>query len=220
MVRKAHAGHVCGGGCFGYRNVEVTGADGKRSHVEREIEPTEADIVRQIFRFSAEGQGVKAIAKLLNAEGAPSPRAQCGRSQTWSPSSVRAVLFRPLYRGEIVWARTTKRDKWGKKHQKTRQESEWIRRSAPALRIVTDDEWNAAHARIDTARRLYLAGTDGRAFGRPADGSPSKYLLTGLSLCGECGAGLIVKSRRHGKRRAYFYACGAYHNRGSSVCSN
>jgi len=124
MVRKAHAGHVTGGGCFGYRNVEIVGPDGKRSHVEREIEPTEADIIRKIFRLSAAGYGVKAIAKQLNAHGTPSPRAQCGRSQTWAPTSVRAVLYRPLYRGEIVWAQSAKRDKWGRKHQSSRPEAD------------------------------------------------------------------------------------------------
>ena len=39
MQRKARAGHVTGGWTFGYRNVEIVGVDGRRSHVEREIEP-------------------------------------------------------------------------------------------------------------------------------------------------------------------------------------
>src|SRR6476469_1451954 len=33
MVRKAKAGHVCGGRVFGFDKVDVLGADGKRSHV-------------------------------------------------------------------------------------------------------------------------------------------------------------------------------------------
>ncbi len=123
MLRKAKAGHVTGGGCFGYRNVEIVGADGRRSHVAREIEPIEAEIVRTIFRLSAEGYGVKGIAKRLNDQGARSPRAQQGRSQTWAPTSVRAVLYRPLYRGEIVWSQTQKRDKWGRTHQTARAEA-------------------------------------------------------------------------------------------------
>ena len=46
-------------------------------------------------------------------------------------------------------------------------------------------------------------------------------MLTGLSQCGECGNGLIVKSRSHGRGRAGdFYGCGGYHNRGRTVCSN
>ena len=127
------------GVCFGYRNVEIVGADGKRSHVEREIEPAEADVIRQIFQLSADGYGMKAIAKRLNEAGAPSPRAQQGRSQSWAPSSVRAVLFRPLYRGEIVWNQTRKRDTWGHMHQTGRPEPTGFVSRRQQLRIVADD---------------------------------------------------------------------------------
>jgi DNA invertase Pin-like site-specific DNA recombinase len=37
MQRKAKAGHVTGGQCFGYRNVDIADATGRRSHVERRI---------------------------------------------------------------------------------------------------------------------------------------------------------------------------------------
>jgi site-specific DNA recombinase len=215
MQRKARAGHVTGSACFGYRNIRTAAG-----HVERQIDNAEAEVIRRIFRLAAEGFGQKAIAKMLNAAGALSPQAQQGRSRTWAPTSVREVLFRPAYRGEIVWNQTRKRDTWGRKHQTGRPEADWVRQAAPALRIVTDAEWKAAHARLDAARAVYLRGTNGRPFGRPALGSPSKYLLTGLARCGECGNGLIVKSRSHGQLRAYFYACGGYHNRGTAVCTN
>jgi len=58
MLRKAKAGHVTGGACFGYRNVEIIGTDGQRSHVEREIVPAEAEIIRLIFRLSPEVGGL------------------------------------------------------------------------------------------------------------------------------------------------------------------
>ena len=64
----------------------------------------------KIFTLSAGGFGVKAIAKLLNADGCESPP-QRGRSQTWAPSSVREVLHRDLYRGLITWNKTRKRDR-------------------------------------------------------------------------------------------------------------
>ena len=138
-----------------------------------EIEPTEAAVVRRIFELSAAGHGVKAIAKILNAEGAPSPRAQRGRSQTWAPTSVRAVLYRPLYRGEIVWNQTAKRDTWGRKHQRGTAggglDSTCRRRT---LRIVTEDDWAAAHARLAAARAIYFTATGGQTFGRPALGNP------------------------------------------------
>jgi hypothetical protein len=45
----------------------------------------------------------------------------------------------------------------GRIHQTDRPESGWIRRSAPDLRIVSEAEWDAAHARRTAARAIYLA---------------------------------------------------------------
>jgi hypothetical protein len=55
-----------------------------------------------------------------------SPRAQIGRPQAWSSSSVREVLHRDTYRGQVTWNRTRKRDRWGQKRVKDRPASEWI----------------------------------------------------------------------------------------------
>ncbi|MBZ5560594.1 MAG: recombinase family protein [Acidobacteriia bacterium] len=219
MLRKARAGHVTGGVVFGYRNVPIAGADGRRSHVEREIDQAEAAVIRRIFQLSAEGHGVRGIAKILNASRTPAPRPQLG-PHSWAPSSVRAVLFRPLYRGEIVWAMTAKRDRWGRKKQAGRPEAEWIRRPAPHLRIVDATLWAAAHARLDASRAMYLQRTDGRTFGRPALGNPSKHLLTNLASCGRCGGSLRARSRGNGTDRAHFYGCSGYHERGRTVCTN
>ncbi len=214
MLRKARAGHVTGGRVFGYDNVRVNG------HVERRINETESEVVRRIFDLSANGHGMKAIAKRLNAEGAPSPRAQQGRSQSWAPSSVRTVLFRDLYRGVITWNQTRKRNQWGQKQQTRRPEDEWVRIPAPHLMIVTDEVWEAAHARLDAARAVYLKGTGGQRFGRPPVGSSSKYLLTNLAQCGCCGSSLKVRTRSHRHFRAKFYGCSGYHDRGRTICSN
>ena len=46
---KALAGHVAGRTVYGYRNVEVPGAHGRRAHGRREIEPAQAAVVRRIF---------------------------------------------------------------------------------------------------------------------------------------------------------------------------
>ena len=220
LERKARAGHVTGGACFGYRNVEVVGADGRRSHVAQQVDAAEAAVVRQVFELSASGRGQKAIAKQLNAEGARAPRAQQGRPRAWAPSSVRAVLFRERYRGVIVWNRTRKRDRWGQRRRTNRAETEWVRVAAPALEIVGQRLWDAAHRRLGAARQLYLKGTKGRPFGRPPVGSPSKYLLTNLAQCGLCGSSMKVRTRSHRQFRAKFYGCSGYHDRGRTVCPN
>jgi site-specific DNA recombinase len=220
MQRKARAGHVTGGSCFGYENVDVCAADGARSHVARKILPEQAAVIRTIFELCGAGHGMKAIAKRLNDAGAPSPRAQRGRSQSWAPTSVREVLFRPLYRGEIVWNQTRKRDRWGQQRQASRPAGEWVHVPAPELRIVTDGAWQAAHARLDAARAVYMRGTSGRSFGRPALGTVSPYLLTNFATCGSCGSPLRVCTRSHGTQRARFYGCTGYHDRGKTVCAN
>jgi site-specific DNA recombinase len=67
MQRKARAGHVTGGACFGYTNIEVLDAAGQRSHVERRINADEAEIVRRIFEMCVGGAGLTRITKTLNA---------------------------------------------------------------------------------------------------------------------------------------------------------
>jgi site-specific DNA recombinase len=225
-TRLARAGHVVGGRVFGYANIDIfsgTDVHGRplRSHVERRIHEPEAVVVRRIFELAASGRGVRAIAKALNADGAPCPQSQRNRPRGWAPSSVRCVLYRDLYRGELVWNKTRKRDLvWRQKRPTRRPEREWLRQAVPALRIVPESLWVAAHARLDDSRGAYLRGTDGRVWGRPLSGVDSKYLLPGLATCACCGGGLIVRSRAHGRSRAYFYACSSYHLRGRSVCTN
>lgn len=214
MIRKAKAGHVCGGRVFGFDNVRVDG------HVERHINADEAVVVREIFQAYADGTGLRTLAKRLNEARRPSPRAQQGRPNGWTASSLWAVLRRPLYRGELVWNQTKKRNQWGIKAATDRDEREWVRVPAPELRIVPDALVEAVAARAAGTRAAYLRSTKGTAWGRPVNGEESRYLLTGLTRCGQCGASMIVRSRGHGQRRSYWYACCAFHQRGRAVCPN
>ncbi|MCX6539238.1 MAG: recombinase family protein [Acidobacteria bacterium] len=223
MARKAQAGHVTGGRVFGYDNVPVMlpGADGQscKSHVERRVNEAEAGIIRRIFELAAAGYGKKRIAKTLNDEGAPCPRAQQGRPTSWSPSSVFEALARPLYRGEIVWNATKKRDQWGRRHQAPRPEAEWMRLPAEHLRIIDAALWRAAQGRLTESRDAYLSNTGGSAWGRPVGRKP-KYLLSGFGTCSACGGSLYVRSRPDGPHRAFSYGCSSYHLRGRTVCEN
>jgi site-specific DNA recombinase len=92
-----------------------------------------------------------------------------------------------------------------------------IRRELPELRIVSDDLWEAAQQRLRTSRHAYLRHTDGKLWGRPANGVDSKYLLTGIGCCAVCGGALTV---RHSKKRGDVYSCLTYQQRGLAVCPN
>ncbi len=149
---------------------------------------------------------------MLNAEGAPAPRSQQGRPRAWVASSVHAVLFRERYRGEPSWNKTKKRERWGQHRVSDRPKDQWLRVSAPHLRIVSEELWQAAHAKLATARssmNLYR--------GR---GSVSKYLLPGLARCAWCNGGMYVRLRTRSWGRIPFYACTSHFTRGESVCRN
>lgn len=214
MHRKAKAGHVTGGRVFGYDNVEVRDSNGRRSHVERRINEAEAAVVRRIFELSAEGFGLTRICKTLNEDGALAPKAQQGRPHAWASSSVREVLLRSLYRGEITYNKTRKRDRFGAVNSADRPASEWLRVEAPELAIVDEALWSAAQMKFAARKRKHGGGS-----GRRSD-IESNYLLSGFLRCTECGGGLSVQSRSHGGRRRFFYGCTAHWQKGKTVCTN
>jgi site-specific DNA recombinase len=224
LVRKARAGYVAGGSVYGYDTVVVTVPDAvtgkpKRLHVEREINEAEAAVIREIFEKAASGWGTRRIAHDLNARAVPAPPPRrAGRPRAWAPSTIYAMLTRPLYRGEMTWNRTRKRNSWGVKQQTGRAEADWVQLEIPALRIVAEPLWQAVRQRFRDTRASYLRATDGRLWGRPANGIESKYLLTGLAQCGLCGGSLIVHSRASAGRRTHAYLCSYHHLRGNTVC--
>ena len=219
MLRKARAGHCCGGRVFGYDNIEILDAHGKRSHVERAVNETEAAIVRRIFDLCAAGTGYTRIAKLLNSEHAAAPRAKAGRVSGWAPSSVKEILDRRQYLGESVWNRTKNCNAWGQKRPHNRPQTDWIQRTTPTLRIVSDDQWQASHARLEGIRAHLHQASGGRIGVRRRD-VESRYLLSGFARCAGCGGGLGVMSGSHSSARGHMYGCLAYLKRGTSVCGN
>ena len=224
MQRKASRGHVAGGIVYGYRNREITrpGTDGRpiRDHVVREIHPEQAAVIRRIFTLAAEGCGFSKIAKRLNAEAVPCPRGRRG----WATSGVREMLFRDLCRGRVVYGKTRWVDKGGTKVKVDAPESDWLVREDAALRIIPEDLWRAAHARLDRTREVYQKSGRGALWGRPAaiaGGHGNLYLLSGLLLCAECGWCLHATHRtsQRGEDRRY-YVCTAHRTRGNTVCGN
>jgi site-specific DNA recombinase len=127
-------------------------------------------------------------------------------------SSVREVLLRSLYRGEIVWNRTRKRDGWGQQNRRNRPPAEWLTIPAPELRIVSESLWQAAHRERDKRQSQYAAGGRRDRF--------SDYLLSGFARCAECGGGFASHSRTYGRHRVLFYACTSHWKRGDTVCRN
>src|SRR5262249_51276538 len=149
---------------------------------ERDVVPEEAEIIRRIFSEVAEGQGFCRIARGLNADAIPSP----ARGRGWASSGVRELAHRELYRGRIVWGKTRWTDRGGTKVKERRPESEWITLEAPALRIVPEPLWQAAHARLERTLIAYKRSTRGKLVGRAAATTRMPYLLSTLLQCRTC----------------------------------
>jgi DNA invertase Pin-like site-specific DNA recombinase len=208
---RIELGKAGGGVSFGYRIVRRL-ENGLVTTGEREIVPEEAAIVRRIFSDYAAGVSPKQIAKALNAEGVRGPR-----GALWSPSTIHGsaergigILHNELYIGSLVWNRQRflKDPDTGKRVPRMNPPSQWISKDVPELRIVDDDLWRAVKARhAGIQRKWKTAGDDKRfnQFRRP------KYLFSGLTKCGECGAGFIVHSRE-------FLGCFGARDRGT--CTN
>jgi site-specific DNA recombinase len=210
LARKAQAGLVTGGRCFGYRNKRET------SGVRREIEPSEAAVVRRIFELAALGTGYKGISKRLNDEGALCPRPQQGRPAGWAPSSVREILKRSIYRGQVIWNQSQKRDSWGQQRRKSRPESQWMCVPAPDLRIVNDELWNTVQTQLQNQH----AARRGPIAYQGAKRAKTTYLLTGFLRCGLCGAGMEVRRQKHGRVRVTILHCSAHWRKGKTICGN
>lgn len=208
---KAQKSYVVGGSVFGYQNVPVFTEDGQRSHVVRRVRDDEAAVVRRIFEMSAAGVGLVTIAKALNAEGVRSPRSREGRHRSWAPSSVRAVLYNPLYKGTVVWGRTKKRDSWGRRKESDRPTAEWVTVSVEQLRIVTEDLWQRVHERLATMQSRFKRQGDVRRCRREG-----RYLLTGMARCGVCSGSIVTSV--HGRQSVY--RCWYNQTRGVSICTN
>jgi hypothetical protein len=183
---KVQDGHVAGGKVFGYDNVRQS--KGKTVRVINEVE---AAVVREIYERFAANEGARSIAAALNAAKVPKPRAQQGRADGWSVSTIRAVLERPLYRGEVVYGRTKKaygrelpRGRRSKRErgQIPRPREEWVRVPRPELAIIDSDLAAGVDAiRLDRKKRHLERG------GRPPRGTHGKYLLTGgMLICPTC----------------------------------
>ena len=177
---------------------------------EREIEPAEAAIVELIFREFVAGVAPKAIARRLNQDGIPGPF-----EGTWNPSTIHGnskrgtgILNNELYVGRLIWNRLryVKNPDTGKRISRLNPQAEWITKEIPSLRIVSDELWNAAKDRQSATRRM-ITGAGNIGFARRP-----RYLFSGLSKCGVCGAGFIMAGRN---RLACFGARekGTYDNR-------
>jgi hypothetical protein len=132
---------------------------------------------------------------------------------------VRDMLVNQLYVGVLVFGATQTVRRKGKKARIPQTDSaKIVRAERPEWRIVPEALWKAAQERKRQTFETYLRGADGRLSGKPEAGVlESKYLLSGLLECGECGGKLVIWSHRGREPR---YVCSTHRGRGHAGCTN
>ena len=162
------------------------------------IDEEGAAVVRRIFHLAAGGTKVSEIARMLNADGVPTPTryyaarkpgtrqnhsAMGGR---WSYSSVYVILKRYSYTGALV-ANVRQNGKPGSRHYTKQDQSKWTIMRGQFEAIVTEEEYEQAQRIFQKQKKTAKKAHD--------------YPLKSLVRCGCCGR--VMKRRVKG----YGYVC-------------
>ena len=219
---RAKLGKSCGGRAYGY----IAAKDSESG--EPEIHAEQANIVREIFQWYADGKSPRWIATELNRLNVPSPgaswnrtsdRLNAKRKRGWVPTAVHGdrrrgtgILNNPAYIGEKIWNRSM----W-KRSAADSLERRWqlndpkllIRHRDERLRIVSQELWDAVKRRQDdtAAMTIKLRGA------LKKNGRLPRYLLSGLLRCEECGGGFRCVNGRE-------YGCASHRDGGDASCKN
>ena len=185
---------------------------------EFEIVPTEANIVRTIFRlYNEEGWGYKKIANYLTDQGIPTPRmAERDRKEAagkeynrtvkrdWAIVTVQGILDNDFYIGTLRQGKYTRKKINGKDILRDEDEQ-----------IVIENHHQAIidYRTFATTRALREKRTTSNYRG------VKKYdnVYSGFLVCGDCGSPMFAMSRSD-LRSAY--TCGTYHRRGRAGCTS
>ena len=185
---------------------------------EFEVVPTEADVVRTIFRlYNDEGWGYKKIANYLTDQGIPTPRmAERDRKESagedykrpvksaWAIVTVQGILDNDFYIGTLRQGKYTRTKINGRDVRRDEDQQIVIEHHHQA--IIDYRTFAATRALREKRSTCHYRGV-------------KKYdnTYSGFLVCGDCGAPMFAMSRRE-LRPAY--TCGTYHRRGRSGCTS
>jgi hypothetical protein len=164
----------------------------------------EAEWVRRVFGCFVAGKSIGWIARELTRQKVP--KGHRSSKPGWHTQQVRRMLANAKYVGRWTWGRTTTvRDSAGRKKQVPVGDGEPVVRDRPDLRIIAQEVWNQAAARIAKLNDTFGLKGGQKPRGpkpNPADVYP-RSPLGGLLACGACG-GRMHQAQSNARR---CYAC-------------
>lgn len=146
-----------------------------------EIVPSEAAIVQRVFDMYLSGKSTDEISEILQGENIEIP----GKKLNFSKSMIIRMLKNEKYCGDAILQKTVTLDPISKKRKANEGEAPmWlVENSHPA--IVSREIFNKAQE--ESARRKAKT-PQSEKMALTASGKYSKYALTEVMMCGECGS--------------------------------
>ncbi len=205
------AGMATGQVPYGYKTVAQKDRYGRTTGSEIMIDTSSAEVVRRVFEMYRAGDAFHVISRTLIREGVPSARQRTRHTRFgWGAPGISAMLRQEKYIG--VWR--FKERQWVKEPgtnrriPRRRPSDEVMIAERPELRVINDELWNAVQEKLRERSR-----GGGRKNERILSPRKSKYLLSGIVVCDECGKPLTV----YGSTTTY-YRCQTHHSKGT--CSS
>ena len=175
------------------------------NHNQLVIDPPAAEVVRRIFRLMASSHSAMDIARMLNAEGVPTPMlhkraAGCTRSRWpsvgetnfWTSNTVTKILRDKRYIGTNIYGRRV-RDIVGSTHTVKARPEDWVVVTNTHEPLVSQEEFDWAQAAM-------------REF-KEHDGYADRNPLARKVRCGVCGH-ILAQSK--GKSCTFFCSTARY----------
>ena len=197
---------------FGYR--KIVSEKGKQLVPDEETSP----IVRDIFRWRAEGMGQAAICKRLDESGILPPAGilrerynvyggDYYKASVWQPRAIKKMIQNRIYLGHLAQGKT-RQALYENKELEFVPASDWHITESAHEPIVSLELWEEANAVNDARRKEFFED-------RPRRDLPDN-IFKGYLVCGSCGTKLTRrychKVNRSGKEYKYFhYLCSLKH---------
>ena len=182
-----------------------------------EIVPTEAEVIRTIFKLYLDGWGYKKIANYLTDNNVPTPRmSECERraaagetvrrktKAAWAIVTVQGILDNDFYIGTLRQGKFTRVKINGTDRKLDEREH----------RVFEHHHQEIIDYRtFATVRAL----RESRSTNNYRGVKVNDNVYSGLLVCGDCGSPMFAMSRSD---LAPAYTCGTYHRRGLKGCTS
>lgn len=178
------------------------------------VHEREAEMIRMIFRLSADGYGTHTSAEILYQNGYANRN-----GKMISPSVVRNIIRNPVYMGTVV--QNKRHYEFESKQTVKNPESEWIVHEGAVPAIVDGRLFEEANRALDGRKRKRTGQQENRNHEGQYIGysDARRHFLSGKIICGLCGEPFYRTVRRNKSGQVAEWKCSNYLHHGRKTDS-